>query len=51
MEVPTINGHTQKIYADHELDDAATIRNFRIVQTEGCHGVHQEKSVYRFFYQ
>ena len=49
VEVPTINEHIQKIYADHELDEEATIRNFRIVQTEGCHGVHQEKSVIPIF--
>ena len=35
VEVPTINEHIQKIYADHELTEEATIRNFRIVQTEG----------------
>lgn len=35
VEVPTINEHIQKIYADHELEEEATIRNFRIVQTEG----------------
>ena len=35
VEVPTINEHIQKIYADHELTEDATIRNFRIVQTEG----------------
>ena len=35
VEVPTINEHIQKIYADHELEKEATIRNFRIVQTEG----------------
>ena len=32
--VPTINEHIQKIYADYELEEGATIRNFRIVQTE-----------------
>ena len=35
VEVPTINEHIQKIYADYELEEGATIRNFRIVQTEG----------------
>ena len=33
--LPTINEHIKKIYADHEQDEAATIRNFRIVQNEG----------------
>ena len=32
--MPTINEHIKKIYADSELEEAATIRNFRIVQTE-----------------
>ena len=29
--LPTINEHIKKIYADSELEEAATIRNFRIV--------------------
>ena len=33
--LPTINEHIKKIYADHEQDEAATIRKFRIVQNEG----------------
>ena len=33
--LPTINEHSKKIYADSELEESATIRNFRIVQTEG----------------
>ena len=33
--LPTINEHIKKIYADSELEENATIRNFRIVQTEG----------------
>lgn len=35
VEVHTINEHIKKIYADNELSEEATIRNFRIVQTEG----------------
>ena len=35
IDVRTINEHIQKIYNDAELDNEATIRNFRIVQTEG----------------
>lgn len=35
MEVNTINYHLKEIYKTKELDEAATIRNFRIVQTEG----------------
>lgn len=35
VDVRTINEHIKKIYADHEQDETATIRKFRIVQTEG----------------
>ncbi len=35
VSVPTINEHLQRIYDDGELDPAATIRKFRIVQIEG----------------
>ena len=31
--LPTINEHIKKIYADHEQDEAATIRKFRIVES------------------
>lgn len=34
VELSTINEHIKKIYADRELSEEATIRNFRIVQTE-----------------
>ena len=37
--LPTINEHIKRIYADSELEEAATIRNFRIVQTEGSRQV------------
>ena len=33
--LPTINEHIKKIYEDGELQEKATIRNFRIVQNEG----------------
>lgn len=33
--LPTINEHIKKIYSDSELQEEATIRNFRIVQNEG----------------
>lgn len=32
--LPTINEHIKKIYDDSELEETATIRNFRIVQIE-----------------
>ena len=38
----TINEHIKKIYADSELEEAATIRNFRIVQTEGSRQVTRD---------
>jgi hypothetical protein len=41
-----INEHTQKIYADYELEEGATIRNFRIVQTEGSRQVSREVKHY-----
>lgn len=42
VEVPTINEHVSKIYADSELEEEATIRKFRIVQTEGAREVSRE---------
>ena len=44
--LPTINEHIKKIYADRELTEAATIRNFRIVQTEGTRHVSREIAHY-----
>jgi hypothetical protein len=35
VSVPTINEHLGNIFEDEELDPAATIRKFRIVQVEG----------------
>jgi len=39
VTVPTVNEHLAGIYADGELDREATIRSFRIVQTEGSRQV------------
>lgn len=39
VKVPTINEHLSGLYTEGELDPAATIRNFRIVQTEGARQV------------
>ena len=44
--LPTINEHIKKIYADSELEEAATIRNFRIVQTEGTRQVTRDTKHY-----
>ena len=42
VEVNTVNEHLKKIYADLELAEGATIRNFRIVQTEGNRQIERE---------
>ena len=42
VEIPTINEHIKKIFSDHELQEEATIRKFRIVQTEGLRQVNRE---------
>ena len=41
VDVRTINDHIQKIFDDGELTKEATIRNFRIVQTEGSRQVQR----------
>lgn len=44
--LPTINDRIKKIYADSELEEATTIRNFRIVQTEGSRQVTRDTKHY-----
>ena len=44
--LPTINEHIKKIYNDSELEEQATIRKFRIVQTEGSRQVSREVAHY-----
>ena len=46
VEIPTINEHIQKIYNDNELSEEATIRNFRIVQTEGTRNISRSMDLY-----
>ena len=46
VEISTINEHIKKIYADIELTEEATIRNFRIVQTEGTRQVERDVKHY-----
>lgn len=46
VEVPTVNEHIKKIFSDHELQEEATIRKFRIVQTEGLRQVNREVKHY-----
>ena len=46
VDVRTVNEHIKKIYADGELTEQATIRKFRIVQTEGVRQVNREVTHY-----
>ena len=46
VEIPTINEHIKKNFSDHELEEGATIRNFRIVQTQGTRQVNREVKHY-----
>jgi len=46
VEVPTINYHLKEIFKSGELEESATIRNFRIVQTEGNREVSREVEFY-----
>ena len=42
VTLPTVNEHLSNIYAESELQPEATIRNFRIVQTEGTREVARQ---------
>ena len=46
VDVRTINEHIKKIYSDSELEEDSTIRNFRIVQTEGVRQVTRDTKHY-----
>lgn len=46
VDVRTVNEHIKKIYEDGELTEQATIRKFRIVQTEGTRQVNRELTHY-----
>ena len=46
VDVRTINEHIKKIYSDSELEEESTIRNFRIVQTEGSRQVTRDTKHY-----
>ncbi len=46
VEVNTINYHLKEIYKSGELGEAATIRSFRIVQTEGKREVSHDVEFY-----
>lgn len=46
VTLPTINEHLKKLFEDDELSETATIRKFRIVQTEGARQVSREVNHY-----
>ena len=46
VRVPTVKEHLKSIYREGELDPEATIRKFRIVQTEGMRRVSREVDHY-----
>ena len=46
VDVRTINYHIKKIFEDSELTEDSTIRNFRIVQTEGTRQVSRDVEHY-----
>ena len=48
VDVRTINEYIKKTYSDSELEEDATIRNFRIVQTEGPRQVTRDTKHYNF---
>lgn len=35
VEILTIDEHIKEIFSDHELEEQATIRSFRVVQNKG----------------
>lgn len=45
VEINTINYHLKEIYKSNELQEAATIRNFRIVQTKGKREVTRDFAI------
>ena len=46
VNVRTINEHIKKIYSDSEFEEDSTIRNLRIVQTEGSRQVTRDTKHY-----
>ena len=46
VTLSTINEHITKVFDDAELSEGSTIRNFRIVQTEGMRQVEREVKHY-----
>ena len=46
VDIRTVNEHLKNIFASNELQPLATIRKFRIVQTEGAREVSREVEFY-----
>ncbi len=46
VDVRTINEYIKKMYSDSELEEDSTIRNFRIVQTEGSRQITRDTKHY-----
>ncbi|NEG72409.1 DNA-binding protein [Bifidobacterium ramosum] len=46
VNVRTVNEHLKNIYSSQELEESATIRNFRIVRREGNRTVNREVAFY-----
>jgi hypothetical protein len=46
VSVPTVNEHIRNLYDEGELQHTATIRKFRIVQTEGSRQVSRDVDFY-----
>ena len=46
VDVRTINEHLMNLFADNELSEGSTIRNFRIVQIEGSRKVSRDTKHY-----
>lgn len=46
VDLRTINEHLKNIFKSKELTESSTIRNFRIVQTEGNRKVEREIEFY-----
>ena len=46
VDVRTVSEHLKNVYATNELPQKATIRKFRIVQTEGAREVAREVDFY-----
>ncbi len=46
VSIPAINQHLKRIFSDNELEPAATVKQYLIVQTEGSRQVHRTVEQY-----